>query len=42
MASEKDIENLALALQARGPDEYPFGYFMYLAKLQLEKEAEDE
>ena len=30
----EDIRRRALALQAVGPDEYPFGYYIYLARLE--------
>jgi hypothetical protein len=36
MATEQEIEKLALQYQAQGPDEFPFGYFKYLAKRKLE------
>ncbi len=34
---EKKIEKRALQLQARGPDEFPFGYYLYLAREEAER-----
>ena len=34
------IQDLALVLAARGPDEYPHGYYVYLARRQIEDEEE--
>lgn len=36
MKIEKRIEKLALELQALGPDEFPFGYYLYLARKELD------
>jgi hypothetical protein len=33
-------EKRALELQARGPDEFPFGYYMYLAELEFKEKRE--
>ena len=30
-----EVEELALQLQSQGPDEYPFGYYMFLARKRL-------
>lgn len=30
-----EVEELALLLQSKGPDEYPFGYYMFLARKRL-------
>ena len=40
-ATEFEIEKLALKLQAKGPDEFPFGYYCYLARLELDGENND-
>jgi hypothetical protein len=32
---EKRVEKLALKLQSLGPDEFPFGYYLFLAREQL-------
>lgn len=29
--TERELQDMALSLQSEGPDEYPFGYFVYLA-----------
>lgn len=31
----------ALALQAHGPDEYPFGYYLHLARQEIRQEERD-
>lgn len=40
MTSDADPKTraLALQLQAAGPDEFPFGYFLSLAELRLRDE----
>ena len=35
VATEKQIEKLALKLQAQGPDMFPFGYYRHLAEREL-------
>jgi hypothetical protein len=35
--SDADVEKRALQLQAQGPDEFPYGYYLYLARLELEE-----
>lgn len=40
MSSESerdDVLQLAYQLQAQGPDEYPFGYYVDLARKQIDK-----
>lgn len=32
-----NVHELARQLQAEGPDEFPFGYYFYLAQLQIEE-----
>jgi hypothetical protein len=41
-AQEEWIERRALYLQSKGPDEYPFGYYLYLARLEAEDDARGE
>ena len=43
-AGDSRVEKLALELQARGPDEFPFGYYVYLAeeKLGMLKDEDDD
>jgi len=42
MPTEREIEELALRLQSKGPDEFPYGYYKYLARELLEEdEAHD-
>lgn len=36
------VEELANALQAEGPDEYPTGYYRHLAEEQIPEEAVEE
>lgn len=33
----EQVEKRALELQAKGPDEFPFGYYVYLAEQELDK-----
>lgn len=34
-----EVERLALKLQARGPDEYPYGYYLHLAQHKLDQKT---
>lgn len=36
---EREVEELADQLQAQGPDEYPRGYYIFLARERLSKES---
>lgn len=36
----EEIEARALELQAQGPDEFPFGYYRYLAEQEAEEGRE--
>jgi hypothetical protein len=36
MAANDNVFDRALELQAEGPDEFPFGYYLYLARLESE------
>jgi hypothetical protein len=35
---QERVENLALQLQSQGLDEFPFGYYKYLAERLLDEE----
>lgn len=40
--SEDEVEGYALALSAEGPDAFPFGYYLYLARIHFGRDEKDE
>jgi hypothetical protein len=38
-ATEEDVRALARTLQRVGPDEFPWGYYVHLARTRLEEDA---
>lgn len=36
------VEKLALKLQSQGPDEFPWGYYLWLAKQKIEERDKEK